>query len=118
MMKFLISLFLMILLSLGAQLYLPFWSVAVVAFMISALIPQRPWMALLCGFAAIFLLWSGLAIYLDEANGHILSARVSLLVLKVSSPLLLVLVTGFIGGIVSGMSALSASFLHKWPNPR
>ena len=111
--RFFISLLLIALLSLAAELYLPFWSVALVAFVVSALIPQAPWKALLCGFVAIFLLWSGLACYLDEANDHILANRVSLLVLKTTSPLLLVAVTGFVGGVVGGMGALSASFLHR-----
>ncbi|TDX02260.1 hypothetical protein [Dinghuibacter silviterrae] len=112
-MKFLISFILILLLSLGAQIYLPFWSVAIVAFVVSALIPQTPWKALLCGFAAVFVLWAGLALYLDEANDHLLANRISLLVLKMSSPLLLIAVTGFVGGLVGAMGALSGSFLHR-----
>jgi hypothetical protein len=117
-MKFLISFILMILLSLVAEIYLPFWSMALAAFAVSALIPQAPWKALLCGFLAIFLLWSGLAYYLDEANGHLLAGRISLLILKMSSPWLLVAVTGAVGGIVGGMSAFSASFLHGKVTPK
>jgi hypothetical protein len=112
-MKFLISFLLILLLSLCAQIYLPFWSVAVVAFAVSALIPQAPWKALLCGFAALFVLWAGLAWYLDEANDHLLSGRISLLILKISSPMLLVALTGFVGGIVGAMGALSGSFVHR-----
>ena len=112
-MKFVISLLLIALLSLGAEIYLPFWSVALVAFTVSALIPQAPWKALVCGFVAVFALWAGLAVYLDSANDHILGNRVSLLVLKTTSPFLLILVTGFIGGLVGALGALTGSFLHR-----
>ena len=64
-MRFIISLLLIIVLSLAAGVWLPFWSVALVAFAVSALIPQSPWMALLCGFLAVFLTWAGLAYVLD-----------------------------------------------------
>lgn len=111
-MKFLLSILLIALLSLGAELYLPFWSVALAAFTVSALIPQKPLFSFLCGFTALFLLWAGLAWYLDEGNNHILSVRVSAL-FKLPSPVLLVIVTGFIGGILGGMASLSASFLRK-----
>jgi hypothetical protein len=112
-MKFVVSILLIALLSLGSEIYLPFWSVALVAFGVSALIPQAPWKALVCGFVAVFALWVGLAAYIDQANDHILGNRVSLLVLKITSPVLLILVTGFIGGIVGAMGALTGSFLHK-----
>jgi hypothetical protein len=112
-MRILITILLIALLSLGAELYLPFWSVAFVAFAVSALIPLKPWMAFCCGFLAVFLLWAGLAWYLDQGNNHLLSGRISLLMFKITSPMLLIAVTGFVGGIVGGSAALSASFLHR-----
>ena len=112
-MRFIISLLLIMILGLAAGIYLPFWSVAVVAFTVSALIPQPSWMSLLCGFLAIFLVWAGLAFYLDRVNNHLLGNRVSQLFFKAESPLLLVALTGFVGGLVGGLSALSGSFVHK-----
>ena len=116
--RFCISLLLTALLGLGAGLYFPFWSIALVAFCVSSLIPQAPWKALVCGFLAAFLLWAGLALYIDRANDHVLSARISQLVLGKASPLLLVCLTGFVGGVVSGMGALSGSFLHRRAIPK
>lgn len=112
-MKFLISLLLIIVLSLAAGIWLPFWSVALVAFAVSALIPQGSWMALLCGFLAVFVTWAALAFCLDHANHHLLGDRISTLFFKTESPLLLVVLTGFVGGLVGGLSALSGSFVHK-----
>ena len=112
-MKWFVSCLLIAFLSLAAELYLPFWSVAIVSFGVIAAIPQRSWSAFWCGFAGLFLLWAGLACYLDIANEHILSSRISLLVLKMDSPALLILATGIMGGILGGMGALSASFLRR-----
>jgi len=111
-MKWTVSLVLIALLSLTAELYLPFWSVPIAAFLVVALIPQRPWRAFLCGFLALFLLWGGLAFYFDSANNHILSNRVSLLIFQFRSPWLLIAVTGLIGGLLGGLPALTAGFLR------
>jgi hypothetical protein len=42
-----------------------------------------------------------------------LAQKISLLILKVNSPVALVVATGFIGGLASGLAALSASYLHS-----
>ncbi|HTJ14517.1 MAG TPA: hypothetical protein VL547_20905 [Dinghuibacter sp.] len=112
-MRFVISLLLIVILSLAAGIWLPFWSVALVAFAVSALIPQAPGLSLICGFLAVFLTWAGLAFFLDHANHHLLGNRISQLFFKAESPLLLVALTGFVGGVIGGLSALSGSFVHK-----
>lgn len=113
-MKWLISCLLIAFLSLVAELYLPFWSVAVISFGVVALIPQPSWRAFWCGFIGLFVLWAGLSLFLDVSNDHILSTRISLLVLKMESPALLILATGVLGGMLGGMGALSASFLKSY----
>jgi hypothetical protein len=111
-MKFIISLLLIALLSFAACLYLPWWSVAIVGFLVVALIPQRPGMALLCGFLAVFILWFALSFWLSSNNNHILAHKVSLLILKMDNPYLLMFATAFIGGLVAGFGALTGSFLR------
>lgn len=111
-MKAVISTFLIILLSFVACLYFPWWSVAIVAFIVSALIPQKPLISFLGGFIGLFLLWSILSFYISISNDHILAHRISLLILKSDSPYLLVLTTGLIGGIVAGFAALTGSFIY------
>ena len=54
-MKFFTSILLTALLSFAACLYLPWWSIAVVAFMVAALIPQKPGKAFLTAFIALFI---------------------------------------------------------------
>ncbi|MEO6684013.1 MAG: hypothetical protein ABIN48_14410 [Ginsengibacter sp.] len=112
-MKPVISTFLIVLLSFAACLYFPWWSIAIVAFVVSALIHQKPVVSFLGGFFGIFLLWSILSFYISYNNEHILAHRVSLLILKNDSPFLLVLITGLIGGIVAGFAALTGSYIYR-----
>ena len=112
-MKPVITTILIILFSFLACLYFPWWSIAIVAFIISALIPQRPLPSFLNGFIALFLLWGFLSLWISIQNGHILAHRVSLLIFKIDSPFLLILITAFIGALVAGFAALAASYIRK-----
>ncbi len=112
-MKFIISLILTALLSFVSCLYLPWWSIAIVAFIVAALIPQKPGKAFLTAFLALFLLWGGLSFWISQNNEHILAHKISLLVLKMDNPYLLILATGLIGALVAGMAALTGSYLRK-----
>lgn len=112
-MKFTISLILIIFLSFAACLYLPWWSIAFAAFIVSVLIPQRPGRAFLTGFLALLLLWSGLSWWISNGNDHILAHKISVLILKMDSPYLLIFATGLIGGLVAGFAALAGSYIRK-----
>ena len=111
-MKFLIATLLIILLSFCACLYFPWWSIAIVAFLVSALISQKPLTSFLSGFLALFLLWGVLTFYISTANENILAHRVSVLVLKADQPYLLIALTAIIGALVAGLAALSASYIR------
>jgi uncharacterized membrane protein (DUF106 family) len=112
-MKFFVSILLVALLSFAAALYLPWWIIAVAGFIVAICISQPPLHAFWSGFLGGFLLWGGLAAWMSFNNDNILAGRMSLLILKVEEPLLLILVTGLIGGLVAGLSSLSASLLVK-----
>lgn len=112
-MKFITSLLLIALLSLAACLYLPWWSIAIVAFVVSALIPQQPGKAFLTGFIALLLLWGSLSLYISSNNNHLLAHKVSIIILKTDSPYLLIAATAIIGALVAGFAALSGSYLRK-----
>ena len=112
-MKTVISFFLVILLSFAACLYLPWWSVALAAFLVATLIHQKPLHSFIVGFTSVFLLWSALSFYISYMNNHILAGRMSLLILKNNSSYLLILTTGLIGGLVAGFAALTASFIYS-----
>ena len=111
-MKPAITTILILLLSFCACLYFSWWSIAIVAFIVSALIPQKPLASFLSGFIALLLLWGGLSFWISANNDHILAHRVSLLIFKTKSTFLLVLVTALIGSMVGGFGALTASFIR------
>ncbi|HVS98593.1 MAG TPA: hypothetical protein VHE54_19005 [Puia sp.] len=111
--KFLVVTGLVALWSFICGLFLPWWTIAVAAFVVSALIPQRPGRAFLSGFLALFLLWGGMALGIDLANDSILSTRVAAILPLGGSPIALILVTALIGALVGGGGSLTAAFLRK-----
>ncbi|SRR5258706_8286485 len=112
-MKFIVSLILIILLSFTACIYFPWWSIAIVAFIISVTIPQRPLISFTTGFLSLFLLWAGLSYWISKNNGHILAHKISLLIIKTDSPFLLMLASALIGALVAGFAATAGSYLRK-----
>ncbi|MEJ7586428.1 MAG: hypothetical protein WKI04_02580 [Ferruginibacter sp.] len=112
-MKMIVSIILIALLSAAACLYLPWWIIAGVAFLVAALIPQKPGLSFLTGFIALFLLWGLLALYISNNNNHLLAHKVSVLILKMDNPVLLIIVTALIGALVAGFASLAASYLRK-----
>lgn len=114
-MKFIVSLFLIALLSFAACLYLPWWTIGIVSFLVVVAIPQPPGFSFLCGFLSLFILWGSLSFWLSSNNAHLLAHRMSLVILKFDNPFLLILVTALVGGVIAGLAALAASLLRYKP---
>ena len=112
-MKFIVSAILIIFFSFLSGLYFPWWTLSIVAFLISVLIQQKPLTSFICGFVSLFLLWGFLSFVISTQNDHILAHRVSLLIFKTDSPFLLIIVTALIGAIVGGFAALAGSFVRS-----
>ena len=111
-MKFFVSILITALLAFACGLYLPWWSVAVAAFIVSSLIYQPPGRAFATGFCAILLLWFGLLLKINAANEDILANKVSL-VIGMGGPFVLVIISCAIGAITGGLGALTGSCLRK-----
>jgi len=111
-MKFTISIVLIILLSFCACLYFPWWSIAIVAFLVAALIPQTPLVSFFSGFIALFILWGILTFWISTNNHHILAHRVSLLIFKIDNPFFLIIISALIGALVAGFASLTASYIR------
>ena len=94
----------------AAALYFPWWSFAITSAIVAATVHQRAWKAFVTGFTGMFLLWGGLAFFIDMGNEHILLDRIAELFFLQNSPYLLIWITGFVGGLVSGFAALTGSF--------
>lgn len=111
-MKFLISFLLTALLSFSWALFFPWWIIAVAAFIVAALIPQARIKAFLCAFFALFILWGGQAMLIDNKNEHLLSAKVAQILPLGGSYIAVIFVTALIGGLIGGLGALTGSFLR------
>jgi hypothetical protein len=112
-MKFIVSAVLIILFSFLSCLYFPWWTIAIVALIISIIIQQRHLTSFVCGFISLFLLWGFLSLWISTQNDHILAHRVSLLIFKTDSPFLLIFITALIGAMVAGFASLTGSYLRK-----
>ncbi|MCW3073999.1 MAG: hypothetical protein JWP69_1068 [Flaviaesturariibacter sp.] len=112
-MRFLVSLLLIALFSFIAGMYLPWWSLAIVAFLVGLLVPQSVGRSFLAGFLGIFLLWGVLAFLIDWKNEHLLSQKVAQLFKLGDASFLLILITAFIGALVGGLAAMSGALLRR-----
>ena len=83
----------------------------IVGLLVGFFIPQKRVLSFLSVFLGVALLWGLFALLVSSSNEHILAKRVALLVIKKDDPYLLVLITGFIGGISSGISAVTGRSL-------
>lgn len=115
-MRFVLATLLIAVLSFIAGLFLPWWSIALVAFLVAFLIPQGLGRSFLSGFAGIFLLWSFLAFWIDLKNESILSYKIAQLFPLGGHSVLLILVTALVGALVGGFAAMSGASLRprKW----
>jgi len=114
-MKFIVAIILTAFLSYAVGLFtiLPWYSFVFCALIVAVAVHQKPWKAFLSGFIALALLWAGLAFRIDNLNEHILSVKVATILPLQGSTLVLIIITGLIGGLVAGLGALTGSYLRK-----
>lgn len=107
-MKFIVSVLLIAVLAAVVAWFLPWWTVAIVAFIIGGQSKN----AFLAGFCGVALCWLVAAVFRDMANDHILSGRMAVL-FKLPNYGLFICVTVFIGGLIGGLSAWSGALLTR-----
>lgn len=110
-MRFLVKMLLILAFGYLAGLYFPFWSLVIVAFIMSLLIKTSPLSSFLAGFLAIFALWFVLASSIDQETNSILTTRVAS-IFSVSN-VVLMLITGAIGGFITGLGSASGALLVR-----
>lgn len=96
------------------NLFLPWWSIAIPGLILGYWSNQKALPSFGWGFLALFLLWGGQALYIHLANDAILSTRIAEM-LSVGSPIVVVLITGILGGLVSGLATLTGSLVKDTP---
>ena len=111
-MKFLVAIILTALLAFISGLFLPWWGIALTSLLVAVLVHQKAWKALLSGFLGVFILWAGLAFWIDMRNNGVLSKKIAMILPLGGNSMLLIIATGFVGGLVAGLAAMSGSFLR------
>lgn len=111
-MRLLFSILLIALLSFLSEYFFPWWTVAVVAFMIVLLFRLGSGKAFLAGFTGISLLWLLTAFLKDNANEHILSSKMAAL-FHLPGSFLFLLTGAVIGGLVGGLAGWSGAVVRK-----
>ena len=94
-------------------MYLPWWGIAIAAFIISVMIPQKPVASFFSGFLGVFLLWGILAWWIDSNNNSVLSQKIAQILPLQGSSFLLILVTALIGGLVAGFASLTGGYFRR-----
>ena len=111
-MRFAAAVFIILVLNYLLGLILPWWIIAIVGFISGYMFQQTPPQSFLSAFVACFVLWSAIAFFIDVANEQVLSTKIAAL-FGLPQPWMIIILTGFVGGLVTGMGALTGALLRK-----
>lgn len=95
------------------ELFLPWWSIAIAAFIVGLLFAQNGWQSFFAGLLGVATLWLIMSMYIDISTDSILSSRIAGLFPTKTVPLLIV-ITCVVGGLVGGFASLTGGLItHK-----
>ncbi len=86
--------------------FLPWWSVMLTAFLTAFLIPLKKATVFIVPFLAVALLWIVQSWILSSTNDYILAKKIAVLLPLGGNPFVLMFVTGIIGGLAAGVTAV------------
>lgn len=108
-----IQILLIAVLSLLAQLLLPWWSLAIVAFLVCFWRGSSAGKAFLYGFTGVSLVWLIYSLSIHLQTDGVFTGRMSELLFKMNSAAIPLLVTVVLGGLVGGMAGLSGFLIRQ-----
>ncbi|MEZ0540804.1 hypothetical protein [Fibrella arboris] len=108
-----IPILLIALLSVLAQLILPWWSVALVTFAFCFGRPLGWRRAFLYSFLGVGLVWLGYAAMQHLQSGGVLTSRMSEVMKLPANPIYLLLITPVIGGLLAGLAGLAGYWVRQ-----
>ena len=95
-----------IILAFVLSLFLPWWSVMTAALVTALFIPLKKSAVFFVPFLAILLFWAVYSFVLSSANDYTLAKRIAVLLPLGGNPYILMLVTGIVGGLAAGITAV------------
>lgn len=99
-----VFLLILVLVAIG-QLYAPWWSMAVVCWVVAALLGRRFFATAMSAFLAVFFVWAIKAFITDLQNEQLLSARVAAMMGLPQVSEWLFLLTALLGALLAFMAA-------------
>ena len=111
-MKFLIQVILIALLSFITEQLFVWWTCALSAFFIAAIIPSRSLNSFLAGFLGVGILWLILVSKVNIETDGILTDKIAAL-FRLGDNAYIIIITSIIGSICGGLGALSGSLFRK-----
>jgi hypothetical protein len=88
------------------SLFLPWWSVMIAGLIAGLFLGLKGKAVFFIPFLSIALLWMSHAFWLGNVNDFVLARKIAILLPLGGSVFLLLLVTGIIGGLAAGISAI------------
>jgi hypothetical protein len=96
-----------------AQMFLPWWTIAVVGFGVGFWIGDTTGRSFFYGFLSMFLVWSLYAAYQSSENGGLITNTIAGMLGGTFSGGQLIFVTGTLGGLVTGLATISGTLLRQ-----
>lgn len=98
----------------AAQYFLPWWSMPLVCFGLSAWLGKSGKEAFWVSAAGIVSLWLGYAVYLHSATGGVMTQKIAqVFVEKYPNPAIMFVLTAIVGGLVAGTAGLAGYFVRQ-----
>ena len=107
-MKFLIQVLVTIVLCFALQFFLPWWTLAIGAFVVAFIFDSKGWSSFAAGFLGVALLWIIMAGYITIVTDSILTSKLNQLL-----PINSLVITALVGGLVGGFSALTGAYFRR-----
>ena len=88
------------------QYFLPWWTLALVAFAVGYYLNNTGFIAFAGGFIGVAILWLAMAYYIDSSTQSIISAKIGRLF-----PVNIFVLLPIVGGLVGGFAALTGTLV-------
>ena len=99
------------------QFFTPWWTIALVPFVVAIWRPENLWKSFVIGFTAIAILWFAYGLYLHLVSEGAMSNRIAE-IFSLPNGILLLIVTAIVGGIVGGFASVAGSLTRQiFPAP-
>lgn len=119
-MKFSVAILLNILLAYTCYLYsdlLPWWIFMIGAFLVGLAIPQGPGWRFLSAFLGVFICWFIITWQINGQNQDLLAGKMAQVLKMGHSPMLLMGITAFLGGLLAAFASWSGGYLRRNAQP-